>query len=479
MEYTELADYPLPSGYVTEWVPTARDDSFAPDSRPLSTNHISHLRCTSTELTERGESSWIGTVFRIDAPLRHREFAQALRRWIDRHEVYRTTPEPAESEFERRTLSTGHVELNVRHHGIRKGSNEIFRHIETFFGHTITPHSWPHLAAISIEPVHDASFYVVVGADHSVMDAFTQLLLITELRELYAAVLEDRESNLPPCGSHIDHSAAERAAATELTPAHPATEAWRKFWFDARGRIRENAFPLPLSSAETSAAGFQSSVSRWLLSADECAQFAAACKQHGIGVSNGTLTALAVALYRLSESAELRFVMPMHTRTGPEFFTAAGWFVGLVPVQIDLGSSSDFIGALSAVNAGIRRNQPLVAHSYPQITELLGVTTAPQFVVSFIDGRNLPGAADWTAEDRVLRSPVRNHDEVYIWVNRTTEGLNVSLRFPNNEIAAASLHALISEFSVVLREVAATGTAAVSPSQSLHSESATGVVENR
>ena len=36
MEYTELADYPLPAGRLTEWVPRVDDDQWALDSRGLS-----------------------------------------------------------------------------------------------------------------------------------------------------------------------------------------------------------------------------------------------------------------------------------------------------------------------------------------------------------------------------------------------------------------------------------------------------------
>ena len=42
MEYTELADYPLPAGRLTEWVPRVDDDQWALDSRGLSFTHEDH-----------------------------------------------------------------------------------------------------------------------------------------------------------------------------------------------------------------------------------------------------------------------------------------------------------------------------------------------------------------------------------------------------------------------------------------------------
>ena len=73
----------------------------------------------------------------------------------------------------------------------------------------------------------------------------------------------------------------------------------------------------------------------------------------------------------------------------------------------------------------------------------------------------MPGADSWGDRDRALRSRIHNLDEVYLWINRTHEGINISLRFPNNEIATTSIHALLAEFRAVLLEVADRGELAL------------------
>ena len=63
MEYTELADYPLPAGTLTEWLPVVTDASaWNADDRPVSFTHEDHC-------SRGNDGSWIGTVFEI-----HRRF---------------------------------------------------------------------------------------------------------------------------------------------------------------------------------------------------------------------------------------------------------------------------------------------------------------------------------------------------------------------------------------------------------------------
>ena len=44
MEYTELADYQVPTGAITAWEATADPDSWCADSRRLSYMHLEHAR---------------------------------------------------------------------------------------------------------------------------------------------------------------------------------------------------------------------------------------------------------------------------------------------------------------------------------------------------------------------------------------------------------------------------------------------------
>ena len=85
-----------------------------------------------------------------------------------------------------------------------------------------------------------------------------------------------------------------------------------------------------------------------------------------------------------------------------------------------------------------------------------------------MDVRFAPAAEhwpDWNA--RALRSKQYQHD-VYIWINRTPQGINIAARYPNTELATARVHEYIGTFRALLTEVADTGTASFSAATSQH-----------
>ncbi|GAB2659904.1 condensation domain-containing protein [Gordonia jinhuaensis] len=463
MEYTELADYPIPSGRITEWIPSIDAESYAVDPRPLSPNHRAHLDFFSrTDVHER-LGAWIGTAFTLRGAFDHTLFAQTLEYWIARHDAFRTTvTEGRDHGFARLTAPADAVTIEVLASADTNGAG-TYRYIEDVFARRISALTQPHMMAVTVES-DDDGVIVVVGADHSVMDAYTQLLLIAELREIYSALSAGRIPALPPCGSYVEHCAAEHYAAAALVNEHPAIAEWESFWRTQSGALEMPAFPMPVRPAQATdtGPGHQASLSLWLLSAESTEAFAAACKRHGVSASTGAFSALAIAIHRLTAGADLRFVMPLHTRTTPESQAAAGWYVGLAPVEVNLDGVGTFVESLSRVDKSVRRNAGLAQHPYPTIAAAAGMADAPKFAISFVDTRYLPGAKEWGERDRALRCRVDNSDEVYLWVNRTLEGLNISLRFPNNEIAADSLHRLIAEFSDILRVVSRDGDVAVS-----------------
>ncbi|MGB6277516.1 MAG: Aureobasidin A1 biosynthesis complex, partial [Rhodococcus sp. (in: high G+C Gram-positive bacteria)] len=73
---------------------------------------------------------------------------------------------------------------------------------------------------------------------------------------------------------------------------------------------------------------------------------------------------------------------------------------------------------------------------------------------SYIDLRFLPDAEQWQGrKGRALRSNCHADDEVYFWVNRTLQGLNISARFPSSDVASTNVHRFITEFVAVLTAV--------------------------
>lgn len=466
MEYSELADYPMPAGRVVRWSPTARRFDWRDDPRALSVSHETHVRAALDDPAAHA-GSWIGTVFRMPAALDRDAFGAAFTGWLRRHEAYRTTAVATRRSraLRRRTVPAGSVGATHREIGEVSGGAEGSRRIETLLADAVSATRWPHLAVMTVEPEAPDDrewFTVIFAADHAVMDAYTQVFAIAELIELYRAAVAGRDPNLVDCGSYADFSALERAMNDGLDALHPAVDRWRAFVVDRAGG-RLPAFPLPIASLDPrvdgTADGYQASLSTWLLDADRAARFVAVATASGGSQTAGFLAAVKLAFARLGVADGIRYLMPMHTRASLEYAAAAGWFVGVVPVDDPMRGVTCFTEAVAGSAAAARENRDLVPFALPAVAALLDVPATPGFVISFVDGRAVPGAAEWTEHDRALRSRQRGDDEVYLWINRAAGGVNVSMRYPNTEVASVYVQAFVAELRSILIDVAESGDA--------------------
>ena len=69
----------------------------------------------------------------------------------------------------------------------------------------------------------------MLAADHCVVDAYSLLVAIGELRAFYLAEVDGTQPRSSCAGSHLDYGIHDRKAGAELTPVHPAVTHWRTF----------------------------------------------------------------------------------------------------------------------------------------------------------------------------------------------------------------------------------------------------------
>ncbi|AZG44840.1 condensation domain-containing protein [Gordonia insulae] len=473
MEYTELADYPLPGGTLTAWVPEATPDAWSDDDRRLSYMHVEHANRAAAE-GDAWYSQWIGTAFMIHRPLDGDALAQTMMRWYARHEAFRTSVTDGGSGEPRRiTLSADAVSVSRRPMGTDLGSTEVFERINEYFNTTVSPLTWPHCVAVTVElRDRDDAFLLVFAADHTVMDAYTQVFAIKELTAIYESVVSGEPDGLADFGSYVDFSDAERALGDQIRDSDDAVAGWSRFFAAADPESTQPTpmprFPitLPVDTAEkptivaerTPERGFQATLSSWLLDASETAAFNALCKDAGANMQAGIYTALSMAAARLSGSGDLRFINPIHTRSELQWGEAAGWFVGIIPVHLRTQGATTFREAIGPIAASAAEYKRVGAAPFAPIADLIGGdTTPPGLVVSYIDLRHAEGADEWEPRNaRVLRSSTRNADEVYFWINRVPAGTNISSRFPTGP-QADTVHRFISTFHQILKTVIADG----------------------
>ncbi|MEO9326815.1 condensation domain-containing protein [Gordonia aurantiaca] len=473
MEYTELDDYAMPGGTVTAWEPTVDAAEWQTDSRQLSYMHLEHARRAVREGDE-WYSQWIGTAFRIERPLDRDAFGRMLLGWYRRHEAFRTSvrlhdPSNPEGDLTRVTVAADAISVRERHFGSDLEPTEVSELVTEYFNSTVSPLKWPHCIAVTVETPGDDGFLVVFAADHTVMDAYTQVFAIRELTALYVSEVTGEPHKLAEFGSYLDFSDAERRLGEQIDANNIAVSKWRNFFDETTTEIQPTPIPgfpdfavaadapRTIAAERTPAPGFQSTLSHWLLDPAETKRFDAVCKGAGSSMTAGIYTALSMTSAALTGSADLRFISPVHTRNSIEWGEAVGWFVGIIPVALRPGRPQRFTEALSSVAASSAQYKDIGSAPFAPVAELIGGdVTPPGFVISYIDLRHAEGAAEWEPRKaRVLRSATRDADEVYFWINRIPTGVNVSSRFPLED--APKVEVFLSTFAAILKQIVADG----------------------
>ncbi|MGW4844447.1 condensation domain-containing protein [Nocardia brasiliensis] len=457
MEYTCLSDFPIRSGNLTLWRTEAETaDAWELDNRPLTSQHEKY--CGEFDsLDERpGRGKWIGTIFEMDAPLDRRAVRDLIWVWHARHEGLRTTARVAAPGARPARFTCSALGVKVIREVVDTVSDgdELGPYLSAEFERRLSPAAWPHCLVATVEHRDTDDFTVLVAADHSVMDAYGQALIINEFRALYRALLDgSRIEALTTCASSADYAVLERQSAATVTADCPATLAWRSFFDSCDGKFPSFP-PLPSAVHDTARETEQHSFSRWLLDNPESDLIEAAATARGYRLTAVIFAALAYASYRVSGNSEFRTIMPVATRPSAQWAESMGWFVNIVPLSITVGPDQSFDSALHDAAAALKAVRPLTMVPAGPVCELLEIADTPRFGVSFVDMRRVPGVDTiGSLRHRLLRAESYSPDEVYFWVGRTVDGLNISTRFPA-AFPLAEMDRFIGEFVGSLREFA-------------------------
>ncbi|MFE5477693.1 condensation domain-containing protein [Nocardia sp. NPDC055165] len=430
MEYTHLSEFRIRSGDLVIWTPELTSpDAWRDDERPLASVHEQYLGFLDPEDARPGRGRWIGTIFEMDAPLDADAWATTLRLWHDRHEGFRTTVAPTgDGGYHRVTTAPGTVRVTGAPVADLSDGDEINEYLCDALELRLSALVWPHLLVATV--AHDTDdFTVLVGADHSVLDAYSQAVLILELRTLYTAVTTGGEiRDSATFGSPADYAVIERAAAEELDPDSPAVAVWREF-------LGTPGSPMPRFAADQVAVldgeHAQPSVSRTLLSIEQLEEVEAALDRLKHRLSVTVFAALAMASRETFGDDRFRTVMPIATRPDLTWLESMGWFVNVVPVDVTLPPGADMTVALEATRASLKRAHLCNDASWGRSLAMVGAVEGPTYGASFLDIRMLPDyelVAD--LRGRTLRAVSYSTDEVYFWVVRGPDGLYVSTRHP-------------------------------------------------
>ncbi|MFI8773002.1 condensation domain-containing protein [Gordonia sp. NPDC062954] len=453
MKFVQIRDESVEPGGLVEWMPYVSGGlgSWSRDSRLTSHNHEQHLRSAFDyrlrTRREGGRESWLGLAIEFAEPLSIPAIRTTLLQWIDRHEVLRSHVIIRGDGLQRLSTEPGTVKLKMGRIGWYTESGPLVEQIAGAFDRATAPLHWPAYMFATVG--REDSFTLLFAADHSLVDGYSLIMAQHELATLYRAARRQEQPELAPVGSYVDFSAQERRMADQTGGDHPAVRTWTDFLRAGHGGMpaftadseaatidrAELESPAPDPSDESAVA--QQSLYGLILDDAAANRFTAVCSQAGGTLTAGVLAACALVHHDRTGDDEFRCVLPRHTRDDARWLTALGWFVAVAPFTLDVSDSPTFDQAVTRATAELKRSRQGAGLPFLRVAELLGHSGEPLFVISFIDTRYAPGAAEADAgRAKVLRSHSYAPHEVYIWINRTPGGMRVSARFPPEPAAS-------------------------------------------
>lgn len=290
---------------------------------------------------------------------------------------------------------------------------------------------------------HADYFTFYASVDHLHIDGISAGLIFLDI---YVGYHGQPQAAAPSqVASYRDYGARQHARLANLTLSSPEIQDWIDFVRGTEGAWPR--FPLPLGDASTdnNTTTKGDFVTFEVLDAAQTTTFDDACAAAGARFSGGILACTALAEYDLTGNPIYHGFTPYDTRTPGIDTLTVGWFASLIPIAVPIGTGS-FAEAARAAQNSFDAHKHLADVPFDRVLELatpdelgIGANTRPATMVSFLDFRKIPVIALWEATNFGAYGDNLSHGGINIWVNRHADKTTVTMSFPDNPVARASV----------------------------------------
>jgi amino acid adenylation domain-containing protein/thioester reductase-like protein len=262
----------------------------------------------------------------------------------------------------------------------------------------------PLLRALLIErgsEDHD----LILSAHHAVLDADSLGIIFRDLRELYRAEVLGTTPRLPELSSGYGEYARWQA--------DPAREAERRdhlaYW-QARLRDAPQVLELPTDRPRPPVRTFSGAQSPVPIEASTSQEVLAFCRREGVTPFHALLAAFTAVLARYAQQETVVVGTPVSGRLSGDFADAAGPFVNIAALRLDLAPTATFRDLLELVR---ERSVEALAHAEISIDELVASlrperspSISPLFQVMFVYQQPAGGSlGSWPGLSVAIQEP--------------------------------------------------------------------------
>lgn len=434
-----------PPGELITWNPspaTLTKVREAPvSSVPVSYQQAQHLRGYA-EYAARGAEMARLYILAWDIPGRCdiRAMTQVINMYLRRHDTYHSWFDCDDRDnIVRRTIrDPKDIKLVPTKQG-EITSEEWRAHVLA----TPEPLRWDCFHFGAIQRADHFMFYVSV--DHIHIDGPLIHLVLAEIYMMYSALVGGAAPiKLREVASYEDYCLRQHQYTSALTLESPEVRAWIEFAENNHGTLPQ--FPLPLGNPSVPFTCDVLNVR--LMDGPQTERFEAACADAGARFSGGVFACAALAEHELTGAETYNVITPTTTRRTLAESATTGWFAGVVPITVPIGSAS-FGDIVRAAQECFDSGMNLANVPFDRVLELapasLGLRKAGPGVpmLSYLDASLPPLSPEimdrWEQLNGKLYVDARCANQVGMWVNRHEKETTVTVMSPDDPTARESI----------------------------------------
>lgn len=274
----------------------------------------------------------VPTLLRLRGPLNTSIFEQSLQQIIDRHEVLRTTIQEVDGQLAQVIGATGEWKLD-RIETIPTGEESLQQHINEYIRRPFDLSKDSLLRVLLIRQADDEHLAVAV-MHHIVSDGWSATVIVSELKEIYAARLEGRAPQLRPLPvQYADYALWQKNYLQgEVMDGHAA------YW--AKKLEGVTPLQLPLDHARPAIRTNTGRTVRFFLGRTETEALQALALEEDATLFMVLITIFNILLYRYTGQTDICVGSPIANRTRNELEPLIGFFVNTLPLRTQVGGTT-------------------------------------------------------------------------------------------------------------------------------------------
>ncbi|WOF23014.1 condensation domain-containing protein [Microbacterium betulae] len=461
-----LPDWEPRRGAVTAWRASrsSKDAVRAAATEPAHPSYIQrrHFVDAAGAQTGKRRSSFAVVTFDIHDAYDERLVAEVFRDHLRRHSVYHTWVEHDGGGYTGRTIAAEDIEVEIDPAvgGVME-ADALRAYVD---GDLPDIAEWDMFRLIAIRPEETPDrFTLAFVVDHFYSDGVSLGIVLYEFVTAYRAARSGEQPRLPGVEGYHAYCADEKDHCDELTWTHDDVQRWAQLLVRAGGHLPR--FPLPLGLSEHVHVPGRGHMIESAVDAAALDAFAEVCRGAGGNLNSGVIAVASMLDAVVTGNPVYSMLTPVSTRSRRSQILSVGWYTRLVPVQFARAEDPlDFAAVIAGAQRGVEESRAFARTPLHRVLEVLpsagGEAPPTDFaapMISYLDLRSLPGNNLPVTHDMHVYGSVDDSREVFVWLNRTPQGLDVNVIHPDTETAARSTAAYTDAFVAVIASIARHG----------------------